>query len=964
MALCPTIDCGVDPFADKVKKSKTPPPDPIPGEIKYLPLRYSLSELSDEKLTIAGVKREYYDKARSILNKVTPDIDPRQHVRIITEFDTYLKGIKHTTIRDRLREMSVVFDNSLIDSWYERWNSNLNNEYFVAERYIIPGFAKVRFAFDLKIVDGKEVAKVVTKGDHLTRYPCLPVSHPRYGLIYPLRGETFVTASEIMLALDAGCVIKALTSVELPVVMDGVDPVPRRLFFDHLADLTVKRIEKKTIIKEKVKSADEIQEAIVLERFIKEFMNSFYGKTAQAINYKKMHDPDTGLMVALGPSPISEACTAALATGLPRSALSAVLLAIDQYNRNKPLSDQIVVASCTTDGLLVGLPRPENISAASYYEVEIKKLKEPVVAGVGGVETETRCLVMKKGTPSVNAILELCGCGALVPMIESYMPIRQMRNARDELTAGDDDTFLEIKHFADHVAGIKTRGQLGWVHFEGEDIVTIQAKFGLKPPVTDIISTIADNKKLQLSMKELDAEYDRIMTVGGTAKATLECNWILEQIDRINNGEDDVFEYTFYGLKGFNEIIKGGDDQDLTQTKGERRFNADFDWKRKLEVVDGVVSPFSVPHLDLKEMRSHRSQVEKIRSWGKNATNEMVIQSEGIKNSKTRNTLGDAAKLVRLFLSDMFFDHATGTLKTEVFDKTDTAAVLMVSRINKIWSKLELGFERRALSKKALAVGVTPKPDKVVWEKSDLKRIASKDGWEPNVVIPRHRLEELLKTLCQEFEIDHATAYKRIFATSLKEKSDSNLRLLVALAILQAPGQGIEPFKRLYENHQLPTRDAIVREFHPHLSDALISSYEHNPYIKGQCQNRDKSKLEKYFTDLGLNRTDTDACVTIMLPVKEERSKAPSNPSEEKCIRLFAQALRMSDIVQPPRTPTEIVNKLERYGYRRDYLYSGKYSKFKYREINNTTENVKLIRTLSKRFNLDPANILKAMLDQ
>lgn len=945
MALCPTIDCGVDPFSPRLKKRQREMVPLVAGEIKYRPLRYHLPVMSDSELGETGIKRAYYEKARSILDKITPDSDPAQQARVMAEFDQCLRAIDVKRDRNRLRDQALVFDNSLIDAWYERWNSIDENGDRTAERFIIPGFAKVRFKFSDE-----------------TNYPCLPVSHPSYGLVYPLEGETFVTAPEIMLAIDAGAEIKALVSLELPVVMDEGHPVPRRLFFGHLSDLTKKRDDAKKTSKDKTKTPDKRQNAVVMERFIKEFVNSFYGKTAQAINFKKMHDPASGLMVELGPSPISEACTAALATGLPRSALSAVLLAIDQYNREKPRPEQIVVASATTDGLLVGLPRPEGVKAADFYEAVEKELIEPAVAGVAGRTSTTRCLEMKKNIPTVNEIFTTCGCGAVVPLIEAYLPIRQMRNSRRELTSQSDSPFLEIKHFADDVAGVKTRGQIGWVYFEGEKIVTIQAKFGLKPPVTDIIEM--DNRLA--SIKALDGEYDRIMSAGGTAKATLECGWILDQIDRINNGEEEIFEYTFYGLKNFNEIIKGGDELDLIQTKDTRKFNADFDWKRKLIAEGGVVSPFSVPHRTLKEMLSYRGQVEKAHRRNEPATPAKVIQMERLKHTKTRSRGGESARLVRTFLSGMLFDHFPGGIKLASGKRGEMTYEQIVRRVNDVWTALDFQFKvNPPRTKRGEALPATPKPVKQSWTGVDLKHIARSDCWEEHVILPTARLEVLLQSLCLAFQVDYEPAQRLIFAAELKDKPDVNLLLQVVLAILKAPALKIEPFQRLSKMNLLPTRAELIKDHHPHLTEGLIASFDHTTFRKGQCLPTDKSELVRLFKRVGVrSAADAEACAQVLLPVKVNRDKLPKNPGQDRCVRLFAQALRMADIVNPPRNPSAIIELLGKFGLKRQQLYSGKNSKFRYHSISNTPENQGLIRKLAALFELDPAPFLHAMIDK
>jgi hypothetical protein len=70
------------------------------------------------------------------------------------------------------------------------------------------GFASVRFEFPLS-----------------TRYPCLPVDQDGHGLIYPLKGQTTVTAPEIDLALRMGAKIEILHGLVIPWMTDGIRPL-------------------------------------------------------------------------------------------------------------------------------------------------------------------------------------------------------------------------------------------------------------------------------------------------------------------------------------------------------------------------------------------------------------------------------------------------------------------------------------------------------------------------------------------------------------------------------------------------------------------------------------------------------------------------------------------------------------------------------------------------------------------
>jgi hypothetical protein len=656
-----------------------------------------------------------------------------------------------------------------------------------------------------------------------------------------------------------------------------------------------------------------------------------------------------------------------------------MLLAIDRYNRDKPIDKQIIVASCTTDGLLCALPKPGGNRAQRYYRSVIKDIVQPAVAGEAEFSMSHECLEIKEPVPDVYKILTQAGCGELIPMIESYLPIRQMKNARRELTGGRDDTFLEIKHFADQVAGVKTRGQMGWLNYNGENVFTVQAKFSLKPPVTDIIRSNTvdawnDDQDLPFNrqtfdaeyrrvMKFLDDEYDRVMNAGGTAKASLECNWILDLIDRINSGEVDCLDYNFYGLKSFNEIIKGGDEHDLTATKRPRRFNADFDWKRKMIAQDGKVIPFTVPHQDIAEMQSYRGQVERSHRWGKIAAPARVIQSRTLAHAKNRSRGGEAAKLVRLFLCGMLADDLNGGVKAGSGGKNDRVYDEIAARVTAVWDSLGFTFETMAPPAKSKKNRVVKKAkvEKIGWSESNVKYIASKLTWEENIVLPTDRLEELLAGLCREFRMDYDGVRRKLFAIEIQDEPDMELVLKVAMAILKAPALGIEPFTELYVGNHLPTKAEMVKVFTPFLTESLLASYEHMPFERGQCPRRDAAKIEQYFIRLGLSRKHAVACAQVLMPVKEDRGdKVKRNPGEAKCLRVFAQALYT--IVNPPVPPRIIIQRLRKFGVDVHQVHKRKHSKFERNSIRNTPENIGLIKKLAKAFALDPARFLDAML--
>ena len=486
MALCPKID--------------------VDGDIDYIPATYRIDGKIADRLKAENIPPGLISTAKKAL------------AISIGDFDKILRDIHQKGTARKIREMATVYDNRLIDKWYTAWKTAERTNDTSIEKVQIPGFALIRFKFPPD-----------------TQYPCLPIKHHKYGLLYVLEGETTATASEIILALEAGAEIQSRTSLELPIAVDE-NHSPIRFILHHLAQLAKDRSghkEKKDDPKSQVH-----------EKLLKEFMNSLYGKFSQAINFRKAYDPSKGEMKPLGKSVITEPCTASLTTSLARTALSAILIAVDRFNAGRAYQDQITVISATTDGLLIGVPAPEGYSVVDdYYDMVdgIPKLKKDVDKQLG-------------------EILKRFGCSDLLQELDKFLSIRQMRNSRLEMTGSKE--ILEIKHMADEIISVKTRGQIGLL---SSGHASILAKFGHKPPLSQIIDD--------------PEEYKKVMDTGGIVRNTEEAEWLLEHMDRIEEGRDKIAEYKMITLKNFRDMIDSDDHLDLTKKISDQKINTDLTGK-------------------------------------------------------------------------------------------------------------------------------------------------------------------------------------------------------------------------------------------------------------------------------------------------------------------------------------------------------------------------------------------------
>ena len=252
-----------------------------------------------------------------------------------------------------------------------------------------------------------------------TSYPNLCVKHHEYGLITPLVGRTVATLTEIHLAISMGCKVKIHDSC---VIETG----KTYLFKDHLKGLIDARNEAK-------KENDELS-----QQMYKLIVNTLYGKVSQGINSKSKFDLRDENTKSFGTSPITQPFFASMITGTLRGALSAILVAMDELNKE---GHDYIPISATTDGLLYKVSSKTNVKFSDCLKSEYKSnVKESLAKGgsIFGVFADV--------DPTLyNKLLE-------------FPVIRLLQSSRQSWGY---DEFLEIKHAVNKVLNIKTRGQIG-----------------------------------------------------------------------------------------------------------------------------------------------------------------------------------------------------------------------------------------------------------------------------------------------------------------------------------------------------------------------------------------------------------------------------------------------------------------------------------------------------------------------
>ena len=155
-----------------------------------------------------------------------------------------------------------------------------------------------------------------------TRFPTLPV-RTEHGLIFPLKGRSYCSSPELVVALQLGAKVQIKKGIIVP-----TDPKVR-VFGEFIKECLEKRKE----------AGSKTLQGL----FWKEISNSTYGKTAQGLRAKRVYDMRTNDTKELPPSQISNPYFAAYITSFTRAILGEIINSLDP---------SAYVFSCTTDGFL------------------------------------------------------------------------------------------------------------------------------------------------------------------------------------------------------------------------------------------------------------------------------------------------------------------------------------------------------------------------------------------------------------------------------------------------------------------------------------------------------------------------------------------------------------------------------------------------------------------------------------
>lgn len=320
--------------------------------------------------------------------------------------------------------------------------------------YPVRSVAQLTKALKKKLTDAPlhGYFQISFKWDNDVLYPSLPCSVETAGLVYPLEGMTFCTASELISALSTGrCEIKVMQYV----IFEDM-PNQSHNMADVFAYLTKERRKH--------------PKGSLLNKLYKECANSLYGKLAQGVRTRKIYDVRSGGTKDLPESPITCPYIAADCTGLIRASLSTLIATVADYPGCR-------IISVTTDGAMVVVPRPKNLKITT---------DDNGIVDVAGI--------------SVKDVLPT----GLIQKLEAAYAIRMFMRGPQRMNF---ETWIEPKHIGDEFGSYRTRAN--WIKYNG--VLQYKAAAGMQVSSADEMDAVAESDTIsQLPSRHLASVRDII----------------------------------------------------------------------------------------------------------------------------------------------------------------------------------------------------------------------------------------------------------------------------------------------------------------------------------------------------------------------------------------------------------------------------------------------------------------------
>ncbi|MCK5687567.1 hypothetical protein KAJ27_25760, partial [bacterium] len=575
--------------------------------------------------------------------------------------------------------------------------------------------------------------------------------------------------------------------------------------------------------------------------------------------------------------------------------------------------------SATTDGLLIGVPASKGYSIlGKYYEMDGKWAK-----------------FKKEYETQLPQVLNNFGCGDLIEKINTYFPVKRMQYSREKMTKNPD--VFEIKHMADEIISVKTRGQIGLLS-NGQ--ASLLARFNLKPPLSEII----ENKE----------DYKRMMEESGIERNTEEAKWILKYLSKIENGENKIEHYSFITLYTFQDIFKSDGEKDLVRKVSQRQMNMDWDWKRKIIWADEsdktAITPFTEPFENLSQMLKHRKMMESLRyknvegervPWTV-ARPETVLEKIAVPRGSVHSRNGDPVVITRQFLRGMMQNKIPLNRRKDSYK-------MMAIQLNHLW-------EDKGLNKSF------PR----VWKEHDFQNAKNPDQakWQPGLIQSNILLEELVEALVENYGAE-VRSTKEILFNFEKFKSDQILLIgEVISAVIDGPKSHVEPFKTLFDSYLLPSKEKIRDTFREQLSEKQLEAFLKKPFVSGGRPSYDQPELKKIFYSLGIPSSKAEKCARSIAPSSRKKGSF-RNPGQKRCTEHFLLAVINIVEADSGNHIKYLQQKLQKFGLSRNRNYQiRKSGRFTPNGIANTSKNVSQIKKMANSVDMEPSLFIKALLEK
>ncbi|MDD2699374.1 MAG: DNA polymerase [Arcobacteraceae bacterium] len=399
------------------------------------------------------------------------------------------------------------------------------------------------------------VADISFKFPSDCRYPNLSVKIDSFGLINPLEGRTVSTLCEIYLANY----LKAEIIYHDAVVIEDYK-IPDKYFVE--SDEDEKEFVFRTHLKRlfNLRNNAKKEDNELLQQLYKTYSNGLYGKLAQGISDRKMFNTREGGTKRLPKSSITNPFYASMTTGLIRAALSELLVALDELIQE---GHNYKIISATTDGILYGIDESiltlDDVIDTTHPKYHYKSSEE----------------ALRNGYKRFNPFEKVDS--VLAKKIEKFPSLQLLKLSHE---AWKDYEYIEIKHTANEILNIKTRGQVGF--YKGEyTTCTLLAKAGHK--------------------------------VGGTQEE--QASWIIKHYD-----DKEIETYHFTTLAGIQNIMNEDSPiEDIVSLPQTRIISLDYDFKRyPLNATD------TAPHKDINQFMKYRQSADYLKRLKQRASVDAV----------------------------------------------------------------------------------------------------------------------------------------------------------------------------------------------------------------------------------------------------------------------------------------------------------------------------------------------------